>query len=423
MNQNTLNQDLKNASQIDFQILNTRGDCTHYSLKADQGVFIGKSANCGIQLDDPNVSDIHCRIEFSNGVVRLQRWLSADAIHINQRLIDSESTVFVDDVIAIGCYEIRIRKQSTERQTSVTKRLSDMKTADVHPIQPKTLPPSNHGGNRSNDESMNSEENVPENAVSFPKSSVDPPTAANDSLEKLQLYLEEAMRDHESLASQIQHTEVREGPNFFPNENTLREQTTWANRNYLARSNSKKTSAKPEKTQPSDVTQLQLEIERLRIQLTETQQQNNDLQKQLVAISDRKADRAKQNIENQRLEPDASIIQPIQSTIPVNRHYQSNGSEPNSDQGTRQRRSTDPNNTKNQDKPRKLSHTAPRTTSLTTKRLSNLAIATRNSSDLDEAVTNPSEERIQALRTQLREQYKLNQNSGSILNLFTQLWK
>ena len=43
------------------------GEEMRYDLPPNEGVFVGRSANCGIKLPDEGIADIHCRIEFDAG--------------------------------------------------------------------------------------------------------------------------------------------------------------------------------------------------------------------------------------------------------------------------------------------------------------------------------------------------------------------
>ena len=54
-------------SNVTLLVMNHQGVRRDHTLEPNQGVFVGKSSNCGIQLNDESLADIHCRLELSEG--------------------------------------------------------------------------------------------------------------------------------------------------------------------------------------------------------------------------------------------------------------------------------------------------------------------------------------------------------------------
>ncbi len=75
-------QPTKNAS---FTIVAVGNDGTEvrYDLHANEGVFVGRSGNCGFKLPDVSIADIHCRIEFEAGKMWIQDWMSNGGTRVN----------------------------------------------------------------------------------------------------------------------------------------------------------------------------------------------------------------------------------------------------------------------------------------------------------------------------------------------------
>lgn len=84
------------------------GAIKRHELAAEQGIFIGKSSNCGFQLDGEGLSDIHCRVGFDDGEVWVQDWMSSQGTQLNGQEIASNEKIDVGDVINIGNHEIRV---------------------------------------------------------------------------------------------------------------------------------------------------------------------------------------------------------------------------------------------------------------------------------------------------------------------------
>lgn len=93
------------------------GAIKKHDLCKDQGVFVGTSSNCGLQLDGEGLSEIHCRLEFNEGELWVQDWMSANGTSVNGNAIDGNHKVGSGDVIQIGDYEITLGELSAPAST------------------------------------------------------------------------------------------------------------------------------------------------------------------------------------------------------------------------------------------------------------------------------------------------------------------
>ena len=113
---------ISTSSMPDLITLTARtpaGATRQYTLRADQGVFAGKSSNCGLQLPGTGIADIHCRIGFEEGKLYAQNWMSADGLRVNGRPISMKTEIAMGDVIQIG--EHRILVEPGSRPTSASE--------------------------------------------------------------------------------------------------------------------------------------------------------------------------------------------------------------------------------------------------------------------------------------------------------------
>lgn len=95
-------------SPVRLTATNKFGSSFTYDLSTDQGVFIGCSSNCGLQLDGEGLSDIQCRIGFEEGDLWIHPWMSAEGTRVNGKPIDGGVVVKIGDVVEIGDHEIAI---------------------------------------------------------------------------------------------------------------------------------------------------------------------------------------------------------------------------------------------------------------------------------------------------------------------------
>ncbi len=108
---------------------NQYGATHRYELKNDQGVFVGKSSNCGLQLHDNKLLDIHCRIGMNDGVLMIQNWISATGTLVNGTEISAEQEISIHDVVQVGSHTIRIAASSKAADAMATEVATNAKAA------------------------------------------------------------------------------------------------------------------------------------------------------------------------------------------------------------------------------------------------------------------------------------------------------
>jgi hypothetical protein len=367
-----MNTGTKFGTEAELQIKNDQGDERSYTIKSAHGVFVGKSSNCGIQLDDSSLADIHCRLELDQGSLRLQKWLSAGGIKVNHQEIDFEVSLAVNDLIQLGDCEIRIIKRANADDLASPSKLEK---SHAHRTDGKHL---------KNPLRIEKESETPTQAQ--PSSQI----AATDSLEKLQHYLNEICSEGDLPSSNV--GAGQSGKDELKNENTV---------------NAPEQPTLEVPAEANLVEQLRQEITKLQSQLSETAERNDRLQHRLMELSERKGERRGN---------DGTLTQRN-----ATRSLPASDKSGSSAQTARSLPSTErPNRSASHGN---LAHTTARTKSLTTKRLSNAAIDGINQANSSAPNSGRTEDRIQSLRTQLREQYESNKTQNSILSRLTQLWK
>jgi pSer/pThr/pTyr-binding forkhead associated (FHA) protein len=162
------------------------GAIKRHELAAEQGIFIGKSSNCGFQLDGEGLSDIHCRVGLDDGEVWVQDWMSAEGTQVNGQEIASNEKIDAGDVIKIGNHEITVAYGS---MASVTAAEADgaAKPPVAAESKPKSKSPSRTPEPVCPTESTPSAEQLEsESAIeSSPESDVESTSLSNDSGEQL----------------------------------------------------------------------------------------------------------------------------------------------------------------------------------------------------------------------------------------------
>ncbi|MGB0599155.1 MAG: FHA domain-containing protein [Rubripirellula sp.] len=107
-----------NAFLIKLTAQDEMGSTRSFELHSDQGVFVGQSSNCGLQIRGEGIGDIHCRIGFDEGKLMVQDWMSSGT-RVNGKAIESSVDLDHGDVVQIGSHRISIGP--TTEQTSDAK--------------------------------------------------------------------------------------------------------------------------------------------------------------------------------------------------------------------------------------------------------------------------------------------------------------
>ena len=83
------------------------GRQSRHRLDEGTSVMLGSGSNCGLNLDDPSVSSIHCVLRLHERALILQDWCSTAGTYVNGTKIEDEVTVAPSSVIKIAHFEIR----------------------------------------------------------------------------------------------------------------------------------------------------------------------------------------------------------------------------------------------------------------------------------------------------------------------------
>jgi hypothetical protein len=117
------------SETITVIVTNNVGSTRECQLLPNEGIFVGKSSNCRLQLTGDGLSDIHCRLELDQGKVSVQDWMSAAGTQVNGETITTKVQLVADDVIQIGQHRIRIATERPDPK-GVTHR-SDSKETPI----------------------------------------------------------------------------------------------------------------------------------------------------------------------------------------------------------------------------------------------------------------------------------------------------
>lgn len=98
----------KTQSQAVLMVSGDSGTDGRYELSNDQGIFVGKSSNCGLQLDDENIGDIQCRIYMTDGKIWIQNWMQAPGTKLNGEEVDCDREVLPQDIVQVGSHKIKV---------------------------------------------------------------------------------------------------------------------------------------------------------------------------------------------------------------------------------------------------------------------------------------------------------------------------
>lgn len=90
-------------------VTSDQGQPQRYPLRPDEGVFVGRSSNCGLQIQEPAIADIHCRIDRHADGVWIQDWMSNGGTRVNGQAIWSKVRITEQDVIQIGSHRLTLR--------------------------------------------------------------------------------------------------------------------------------------------------------------------------------------------------------------------------------------------------------------------------------------------------------------------------
>lgn len=117
------------------------GEKIQRTLKAEQGIFIGASSNCGIQLIGEEISDIQCHVSLEEGKIWIQDWMSAGGTRVNDTEVVAKMQLQSRDVIRVAEYEITCQQAKSESIDPVATQAVDSVSQEeaMAPAGSKTL--------------------------------------------------------------------------------------------------------------------------------------------------------------------------------------------------------------------------------------------------------------------------------------------
>lgn len=79
-----------------------------HPLEGGRSVFIGRSESCGIQIKGDGVADIHCLVDVEDDVVSIQDWASKAGTKVNGKEIDDKVPIQSGDSIVVGSITLEL---------------------------------------------------------------------------------------------------------------------------------------------------------------------------------------------------------------------------------------------------------------------------------------------------------------------------
>jgi pSer/pThr/pTyr-binding forkhead associated (FHA) protein len=110
--------DPRGLSMVTLVVIDSVGCTQSFQLKTDQSVFVGTSPNCGLSLDGPGVSEMHCYVKLEGGKLWLEDWMSKTGTLVNGVPITTRTEVTFGDCVQIGPNKIAIDEKASSSQAA-----------------------------------------------------------------------------------------------------------------------------------------------------------------------------------------------------------------------------------------------------------------------------------------------------------------
>jgi hypothetical protein len=81
----------------------------HHTLSQGATLMVGSGANCGIRLNDPALSSIHCVFRLTDRQLYLQDWCSALGTYVDGQRVEEETAVPDGSRVLLGDFEIQVQ--------------------------------------------------------------------------------------------------------------------------------------------------------------------------------------------------------------------------------------------------------------------------------------------------------------------------
>ncbi len=101
------------------------GSSSSVQIEPNQGVFVGKSSNCGLRLEDDDISDIHCRIGFEEGELWIQDWMSSQGTSVDGEVLEAKTKLTEASVVGVGPFSIEIQMGISPAQQDIHEEEAD----------------------------------------------------------------------------------------------------------------------------------------------------------------------------------------------------------------------------------------------------------------------------------------------------------
>jgi DNA repair exonuclease SbcCD ATPase subunit len=123
------------SGTITLVATNHFGSTHRYELPPDQGVFVGSSANCGLQLQGEGLAGIQCHIAMEEDKLWIQEWMSAEGTRVNGKPITAKQQIRLGDVIQIGQHQIAVADSRSVPDSIVneTPQIDQLQTQETVP--------------------------------------------------------------------------------------------------------------------------------------------------------------------------------------------------------------------------------------------------------------------------------------------------
>ncbi|QDT08166.1 FHA domain-containing protein [Planctomycetes bacterium K23_9] len=191
------------TANFTLSVTDSFGSTKQVSLRPDQSIFAGTSNNCGLKLSGSGLSEIHCRLELTDGQLIIQDWMSATGTLVNGEAISAESEINIGDVIGVGDYRIEIATavDAASAGSSADTSPEPSSAAPIQSVQADSVP--------NTPEEMGQQEQQEEEPTDIECLATDDSDAfALDIPDDFFAFEEEASYDHETVA--LLHAEIEE---------------------------------------------------------------------------------------------------------------------------------------------------------------------------------------------------------------------
>lgn len=96
-----------------IQVMRQSASPIEHILQEGRSIFVGLSDSCGIQIKGGGVEDIHCLIDVEDEVVSIQDWASSSGTKVNGQVIGDKTSLQSGDTIVLGSVTLKLAGKST----------------------------------------------------------------------------------------------------------------------------------------------------------------------------------------------------------------------------------------------------------------------------------------------------------------------